>query len=300
MNDWRSVLSEASPGDYGILGDPVEHSLSPAMQNAAFSRRLGNGGRSTPRYHRFHVAASDIAEFFSVIKAKPLAGMNVTVPYKRTVIPYLDKVDDLAAQLESVNTIRAVTGQLHGYSTDRDGFITSLKRLRWNGKSALVLGGGGTASTIVSALNAMELSLVLWWNRTPSKVLRSLEREAHGRPVFQARLSTDLAQEAKSVDMIVNATSVGLKDGDGLPADGLSFKPGQMAFDVVYHRETDFLKRAREAGALTCGGLPMLLYQGVAAFKIWTGDEAPVNEMKDALLKAVTEKGIRPVWPSAI
>ena len=161
-----------------------------------------------------------------------------------------------------------------------------------------MLGSGGTGQVIVHQLLALDVGEIYWWNRTDERIRPLVERIRDGnRKIRIVGDSKGLAEACHSADIVVNATSVGLNSADGIPVNGLKFRPGQAAFDVVYHRETSFLREAKAAGAHACGGLPMLLYQGAAAFEIWTGSAAPVEMMKSALLKAVKEKGIEPVWP---
>ena len=304
VTDWRSTLDEAKSGDFGIIGDPVAHSLSPVFQTPALGRWWTLAGRRSadaPVYRLFHVAPIDLPEAVSELHRK-LAGWNVTVPHKTAVVELMDRVDSFAHETGAVNTVKVEQGALVGYNTDGLGFARALDEdMDVRPQTAVVLGAGGTGQVIVHQLLALEVERIYWWNRTPDRLAPLLaalpdERKAV-RPVTDPRALKAACAEA---GLIVNATSVGLKAGDGPPAPGLEFRRGAAAFDVIYHRETAFLKQARRSGAIVCGGLPMLLYQGAAAFEIWTGEKAPVGLMKQALIKAVHEKGIEPVWPSDI
>lgn len=308
VNDWRKVLASAAPGDFGIIGDPVEHSLSPSMQEPAFSwlwKEKDLAG-APPRYHRFRVPAPEVRAFLAEMRKKKLGGVNVTVPHKETVFMELWKVsgrgtiDDSAGIAQATNTLKLSDGELTEHNTDGIGFERAINHdLKFDFASALVLGAGGTAGTIVQALTEMSVSSPIHlWNRSVDRAKALLDRMP--RPGVNFVPAEKLASVCRSVDLVVNATSVGLNEGDGLPSPNLAFRSGQLAFDVVYHRETEFLKDARKAGAAACGGLPMLLHQGAAAFTIWMRSPAPVELMKDALLKAAQAKGMKPVWPSDI
>lgn len=297
-----SAFDAARPGDFGVLGDPVAHSLSPAMQNAALAHWWQSAGRAAepaPAYRLLPVAAADVPEAIRLLRDRGLAGANVTVPHKASVVPHLDDLHAFAAKAGAVNTIRNQGGRLTGYNTDGTGFERAMDDLGVGPDIALVLGAGGTGQVIVQQLIAMEVRRIYWWNRTPDRLLPLLEKFPDEAGV---RLADDeeVERACRESDLIVNATSVGLRDGDGLPAPGVTFSAEQAAFDVVYHRPTSFLQAAEAAGALACGGLPMLLHQGAAAFEIWTGENAPVDLMRKALEAALKEKGITPIWPSAI
>ena len=302
MND-LSAFNDARPGDYGIIGDPVAHSLSPAFQNAALShwwRAQGRDAKDAPVYRLFPVTPADVPAALTAARQRKLAGLNVTVPHKTAVVPHLDGLHTFAKTVGAVNTVKNESGKFIGYNTDGLGFERAVTEdMGVTPDVALVLGAGGTGQVIVHQLLAMDIHRVYWWNRTPSKIAELLEKMPDTdrvRPVDDEEIE-EICRES---DLFVNATSVGLAEGDGLPAPGLVFSDQQAAFDVVYHRRTAFLEAAEAAGALVCGGLPMLLHQGAAAFEIWTGANAPVDVMRRALDAALKEKGINPVWPSVI
>jgi len=300
MADWREALAAAKPGDYGVIGDPILHSLSLRLQQPAFDlwwRAKGGNHEKTPRYILFHVHAADLGAFVREAKTRGLAGFNVTVPHKTAVMSHLDRLDSFARVVGAVNTVK-LEGGFAGYNTDGPGFLKTVTGdLKLSPKSALVLGAGGTGQVIVQILLALDVTKIYWWNRTVERIRPLVDRLADADRVTLISDPTALFERSAEAELIVNATSVGLNAADGMPVNGLRFRPVQAAFDVVYHRETAFLKEAKAAGARACGGLPMLLYQGAAAFEIWTGTVAPVEMMKSALLKAVKEKGIEPVWP---
>ena len=297
MDALHAALRSAKPGDFGIIGDPVDHSLSPAMQNAALAAwwrdRSKNG--PAPIYHRFPVTAGELPEALPLLKQAGLSGLNVTVPHK-IAVARLVRPRDFAAEVGAVNTIVFGAGGMEGFNTDGPGFERAVREdLGWQpeGAAALVLGAGGTGKVFVHRLAAMKVARVYWWNRNPARV----EEERASLPASVVAASTeDLPRVSVEASLIVNATSVGLREADPLPADGLRFRKGQAAFDAIYHRETAFLRAAGQAGARRVGGLSMLLYQGALAFEIWTGARAPVEIMRAALTKTLEEKGQRALW----
>lgn len=300
MADWREALAAAKPGDYGVIGDPILHSLSLRLQQPALDqwwREKGGHHEKTPRYILFHVHAADLRAFVQEAKFRRLAGFNVTVPHKTSVMSHLDRLDSFARTVGAVNTVKLEGHGYAGYNTDGYGFARALREMSLAPQTALVLGAGGTGQVIVHQLLALDVKKIYWWNRSAGR-LSSAPREITQHPaVHLMEAAVSLAAAGGDVELVVNATSVGLKADEGLPIPGMNFQNVKAAFDVVYHRNTVFLQEAKAAGAKVCGGLPMLLYQGAEAFRIWTGTEAPVELMKTALLKAVKEKGIEPVWP---
>lgn len=273
------------PGDAGIIGNPIEHSLSPQFQKPALREwwtRAGKPAASAPDFHRFLVQVDELESALELVRNRMMIGINVTIPFKRAVCARLDWVDEFAKEVASVNTIKREDNRLLGYNTDGDGFETALKNdLKFSpeGKSALVLGLGGTGVVIIHKLLRMGFEKVFYWNRSAGKLLVGAEKNARLK-----RLSDAEAGVASSnVDLVVNATSVGLKPADGMPLSSLTFQRGQFVVDVIYNRDTEFLKRARSCGANVSGGLGMLLYQGAKAFEIWTGFPAPLQIMRKGL-----------------
>jgi shikimate dehydrogenase len=281
------------PGDVGIVGDPIDHSLSPIMQNAAFHTWSGvfkEDGRRAPEYHTFQVRAGELKEALELMQKTKMKGLNVTIPHKVAAVSLVTKLDPLAAKVGAVNTIVSTDEGLVGYNTDGDGFAQALHydlEFEAEHKTALVLGAGGTARVIIHKLLDIGIERVFVWNRSEDKAA-TLIKEYAG-PVSLASDAT-LSNVSSGVDLIVNATSVGLKEGDGLPASGLSFHSGQFAFDVIYNRDTKFMLDARAAGGRVLGGLKMLIYQGARAFEIWMSAPAPVEVMHVALEKALRYK----------
>ena len=271
---------------FGIIGNPIAHSLSPLMQNAAFRHY-----NLDCTYERILIPSDrDLKSFLAEAK-REYAGLNVTLPYKGSVIKYLDSIEKDAHLASSVNVISIdVSSKLHGYSTDGYGLETALK-LNFNSEPAkeryLFLGCGGAAnSCIVHVLCKGAVDIVIA-NRTLSK---AEEIVRYLRYVFpEVKLSAcslyDMESMRKLTEdnyLIIQSTSLGLKEDDELPLQKELITGNLRIFDMIY-RETKLQKVARDKGCRCAGGLDMLLYQGVKAFEIWTDLKAPVEIMKKAL-----------------
>jgi shikimate dehydrogenase len=269
----------------GIIGDPVAHSLSPAMHNAAFAA-LGLDMVYVP----LPVAAGQLGAAVGGLAALGFRGANVTVPHKGAVVPFLSWLDDDARLAQAVNTI-VVDGRLsRGYNTDIDGARSALveacgESLR--GESALLLGAGGAARAVALALARLGVRVTVC-NRTAEKaahvvdLVRAAEPSAVGRWLpFEGLTPGEVAGHR----LLVNATSLGMGGAGKVPAPLVdTVTAGQVVFDVVYgHTETDLLRRARERGAVVVDGLAMLVAQAAAAFGLWTGRSAPRDVMRQAL-----------------
>lgn len=289
----ESQFINVKPGDLGIIGDPVAHSLSPIIQNAAFHTWGGvfrEDGRRPPEYHVFHVPAVELKDVMAMMQKTKMRGLNVTIPHKVAACAFMDKLDPLAEKVGALNTILSSDEGLVGYNTDGDGFAQALHydlEFGAERKNALVMGAGGTARVIVQKLFDIGIERVFLWNRTADKAAE-LAKQLTG-PLSLVK-DNDLKDVSNGADLIVNATSVGLKENDGLPSKDLSFHMGQCVFDVIYNRDTELLLEARAAGARVLGGAKMLVYQGARVFEIWTAAPAPVEIMHVALEKALRYK----------
>ena len=207
------------------------------------------------------------------IKKKNIHGINVTVPFKKVVIPYLDKLTFESDSTQSVNTIHLQDNKLVGHNTDIEGFERSIQDLKLDliNKKALVLGAGGVVPSIIFALNKMKVSEVIISNRTKSKAENLTEH-------FKNIELTEWG-EVPNVDMIINATSIGLKKEDVMKLDFSLMSGNKFFYDVIYNpNETNFLKIGKELGNKTLNGKLMFIYQALSAFKIWHGIEPDVNK----------------------
>lgn len=262
-----------------LLGHPVEHSLSPAMQNAAFAEMGLNYC-----YVCLPVRPEMLGGAVEGLRALSFAGANVTVPHKEAVLPFLDEMDGEASFIGAVNTVVNREGRLTGYNTDGRGFMRSLEEegIPVDGGKILVVGSGGAARAISYYLSekAAEVSLFDVDYARAGKL--ALDLASRGRNVRAIRELDGLAEAA----VVINATPLGLKESDPLPFDVRGLRTGQTVVDLIY-RETRLLREAAKQGLRGLSGLGMLLWQGVLASELWTGRTPPHDVMRKALLKAM-------------
>lgn len=275
----------------GLIGRPVAHSLSPRMHNRAFAH-LGMDWVYVP----FEVADHAVSAALAGVKALSIRGVNVTVPHKTAVIPFLDELTPEAAAMGAVNTIVNDSGRLVGHNTDGSGFVRSLREVAGfdpHGARVLVLGAGGAARAVAIALARAGAERVAVANRTESKARRLAEDVArHGASSAGLSLAREpLAAELRAADAVVQTTSVGMAGDPSLPLDPDLLAPRHLVADIVYTPlKTPLLRAAEARGCRTLPGWGMLLYQGVEAFECWTGTPAPANVMREALLEALRGK----------
>jgi shikimate dehydrogenase len=265
----------------GLIGDPVEHSMSPAMQNTAFESLKLNFA-----YLPFHVTKQNLDAAIKGIKALNIRGINVTIPHKVAVMPLLDKTDNIAAKIGAVNTIVNNSGILTGYNTDADGFIQSLaeKGISPTTKKILILGSGGAARAISFTLMEKGAELILI-NRTLNKA-KELAQQLTGQ--FKRAVEVlawneqNMIVATQNTAIIVNTTSIGMSPQcEETPIPSRFLKPETIVYDIVYNPiQTRLLKEAGSAGCITMSGADMLAWQGGLAFEKWTGQKAPIEIMK--------------------
>lgn len=277
---------------YALLGDPVEHSLSPAIQNRAF---LEKGLNSI--YLAMQVKEEDLREALLGAKALGMKGFNVTIPHKERVLPYLDRVSPEAQEMGAVNTIRNQEGELVGYNTDGRGFVAALKRERLCSlvdKKILILGAGGAARGVILQLLKEDIGGLTIINRNEERLkdllasISSLEGASaiRGLPLQ----GVDWRRVLLETDLLIHTTSVGMYPhaNEGPLAPPHFFHKNLLVVDMVYNpMMTTLLQGAKRMGCSIFGGWGMLLYQGALAFEIWTGEEAPIEGMKEALFGAL-------------
>jgi shikimate dehydrogenase len=269
---------------YGILGDPVSHSLSPAMQNAALVA-AGVDGVYVP----FPVAADDLAATMAGLLAAGVAGLNVTVPHKEAAARLAVSLRPRARACGAANTlIRSAKGWV-GDNTDGDGLLAALaeQRFRPRGKNVLLIGAGGSARSVAHAFARAGTGLLIVANRTPQRAA-DLVRALRRRDAYAADLRVLGSSDVLAgLDLIVNSTSTTL-GGGALPAIAFdATSPTLLCCDLMYGaKPSRFLQQARRAGRRTMDGSGMLLHQGALAFTLWTGKKAPVAVMRRALARA--------------
>jgi 3-dehydroquinate dehydratase/shikimate dehydrogenase len=263
---------------YGVIADPVRHSLSPVVHNRAFQAR-----RLDAVYLPFLVAPPHLRDFFLAADKIPISGFSVTIPHKQKVLRYLDYVDPLARRIGAVNTIWKKAGKWRGTNTDAAGVIGPLSKLvRLSKASVLVAGNGGAARGAASALieAGAKVSLV---GRNPDRV-RALARMCGGEPLLRDQA------ESRQFDVLVHATPVGMFPN----VHDCFFRgsiPGEIVFDMVYNPlETELIRRARELGRTVVPGMEMFIEQAAQQFEIWTGEPAPRAVMEKAALEALETK----------
>ncbi|MGE5282344.1 MAG: shikimate dehydrogenase [Chloroflexota bacterium] len=258
-----------------VLGHPVAHSRSPAMQNAALAA-LGMG-------EEWHYEAIDVAPegFEERVRAMPgegFVGANVTVPHKGAALALADKASRTAQEIGAANTLSYEDGAVLADNTDAEGLLRAVP-VSPAGLRALVLGAGGAARAAVWALDQVGAEVAVW-NRTPQRA-RDLCLELGGEPVD--------APDARDYELVINSTAVGLAGEDpfaALPLDHAAFVPGQIVVDMVYGAEPSELLRAAEAaGAATVDGIEILVQQGALSLEIWTGHQPPLGTMRAAARK---------------
>ncbi len=271
-----------------LLGYPLGHSVSPAMQNAALAER----GIAETRYVKKPVPPEELADAVEALRAARCLGANVTVPHKQSIAPLLDELTPLAREIGAVNTILKREGKLVGDNTDVYGFLQALwvRRIPLKGVRAVILGAGGAAAGAGYALGQAGVKEIVLVNRTAARSHALAERLNEKFPAL-TRADSDWGAVGKA-QLIVNATSAGMSphpDKSPLP-DAVSLERGAVVFDLVYNPPTTrLLGQARRQGARTIGGLDMLIYQGARAFQLWTGARAPVRVMRTAATAALQE-----------
>ena len=268
---------------YGIMGYPIGHSLSPLMHTLAF-RHHGMDAVYVP----FSVAPDDLGRAVAGAAALGVAGFNVTIPHKEAIMAHLDEVTDAARAIGAVNTVHVHDGGTTGHNTDGAGFLQPLQRLEapLNELTACVLGAGGAARALAAALLNAGCPQLVITNRTHARSERLAAdlQEQYATAEVRAVSMSDAADAAQQSRLIVNATSLGMHEGDAPLLPSCCFGPGRIVYDIVYRPlNTPFLQDARVAGATTIGGLDMLLGQGAAAFTIWTGLAFPLEAVRPTL-----------------
>lgn len=274
----------------GVMGYPVSHSLSPRMHNAAFEAEAGrHGGPLEYVYVPLPVVPERIGEAVYGLRALGFAGANVTMPHKSAVLPMMDDLDDASRVAGAMNTIVVGDEGLRGVNTDGGGFVEACAEsgVGFEGRRVLLLGAGGAAAAVAVAMLAEGASGVEIVNRTLGRAEKLRERLAFvaGGDRVSVRVADEIREAALESEVVVNTTYLGMKDGDPLPLPETALREGLDVCDAVYRAgaETGLAREARERGLRTVSGGRMLLYQGVASQRAWTGREPDVEAMSRAL-----------------
>ncbi len=268
---------------YGIIGHPVEHSLSPAMFEAAFKAK-----KIEAQYELFDIdpdKEDDLANFCYESDINEIKGLSVTMPFKEVIMDYCDYYDSIAKQIGSVNTIKNDASNLNGYNTDATGAIQAIQEVESPaGKKCLIIGAGGAARAIAYSLKEFGAEVYIW-NRTPERA-KVLAKELDIEPIEFNQI------QGHGFDVVVNTTPVGMSpqiEQCLLKAEHI--KKEAIVMDVITNPlETELLKEAKKAGARTISGERMLLHQATGQFEIWFDETAPIDAMEKALYQALEKK----------
>jgi shikimate dehydrogenase len=285
----------------GIIGYPLKHSISPDFQQAALDYY-----KLDIRYESWEIQAADLASAINRLRQPQNLGANVTIPYKETILHLVDEADEFTSLIGAVNTIVNRDGKLVGFNTDAYGFLKALHddaKFKPENKRVVILGAGGAARAVGFALIQEKIGSLIIANRTLAKA-ESLAGSL-AKHVAKNKINTEITavpwQNSKvtkaleSCQLIVNCTSLGMRSSpyeEKSPLASNLIPKDALVYDLVYNPpETPLLRMARKAGASTLGGLPMLVYQGAASFKLWTGREAPLDIMFSATKQALIKIG---------
>jgi len=301
LQTWRDVSKNVKPPiRLGVFGDPVAHSLSPQIQNAAL-----NVCKTELQYARFHIRANELRTALILLRELDFAGINLTVPHKIAACSQVDEMDERARRSGVVNTIRIREAKLIGTNTDGEGFVRAIREqfsVDLRDLRVLLLGaGGGTGHAIAWQCALENCERLVLVNRTFEKAKALVEQL---RPCFAgprvlgpaARLQaiewneTAMRGQMADIDLIVNATPLGLNPSDSSPVPARLFLPHHIVFDAVYGPlKSRFIRAANDAGARGANGLSMLLHQGALAFEFWFDQEAPLDVMRKAITGPVSK-----------
>ncbi len=254
--------------NYLVVGNPIEHSISPKIHNYWFKENNVEG-----IYRKEALSEKDLKNFIDQIRNKEITGANVTVPFKQKIIKYMDELTPESQLANSVNTIILSNKKVVGHNTDINGFYLSinLNKINLKNKEALILGSGGVTPSIIVALKKLGLKKIIVSNRTKEKAIELKEK-------FESVEVLDWGETVKS-DVVINSTSIGLNQSDNLKIDFDVFNTDTLFYDVIYNpKQTNFLKDANKRGFTTQNGFLMFVYQAAEAFKKWHNIAPKIDE----------------------
>lgn len=278
----------------GLLGYPLQHTLSPLLYNCAYEYERLNWC-----YLPLPVKKADFSDALVGVKALGFVGVNITMPYKETSLQYMDELDSFAELIGAINTVHIVGGRCIAYNTDARGFVQSLQHdacFDPTHKKVVIIGAGGAAKAVTMALASERVSQISVLNRTLQKAVElteAIEKNYRETSVCAINFDHELESIIGNADLIINATPVGMEqDMAACPIPTDSFHASQLVFDLVYNPpKTKLLQEAEKRGARIINGLGMLIYQAASAFEIWTGRPAPIDHLKKVLTEAIGLKG---------
>ncbi len=277
-----------TPKMYGLTGFPIKHSFSPAMHNAAFQAL-----RINAKYKLFEKRPEELTHFLQSVTRENIGGFNVTIPHKEAIIPFMDKLTEEAQLIGAVNTVKVESQTFIGHNTDGLGFIKHMMDVYKEslyGKTVSLLGAGGAARAVAQYLAAEGAGKILVYDikKEKSEALSKRIMDNFGTLEIVAVNAIDTLLDA-SPDLLINATHVGMNEADPLLINPAKLGHSVFVYDLIYNpEETKLLKTAKAKGCRYANGLGMLLYQGVLSFEFWTGQKAPVDVMRKALVDAIS------------
>ncbi|MDC3173852.1 shikimate dehydrogenase [Candidatus Pelagibacter sp.] len=260
---------------YFVIGNPINHSLSPLLHNYWIKK---NNIKAI--YEKIQIKENDLKNIVSQIKKNQIQGVNITIPFKNQIIPFIDQLSPEAESTQSVNTIYLSEGKTIGHNTDIAGFELSLKKIKYdiNNKKILILGAGGVVPSIIFALSKMNASSIIVSNRTKEKAINLKKRFKNIEIIDWGDLP--------DFDMIINATSIGLNKNDKINLDFSNIKNDKIFYDIIYNPwETNFLKTGKMLGNISENGIMMFIYQAHQAFTIWHNLMPEINDEVIKILK---------------
>ena len=288
----KEFITSAKTKVCGLIGDPVEHSMSPVMHNAAF-RELGLDYLYVP----FRVKKEEIGKAIDGMRALNLRGLNITIPHKVAIIPLLDELDPLAEKIGAVNTSVNNDGVLRGYNTDASGLLQSMwtNGIEPRDKNIVIIGAGGASRAVTFILADKKARLVIlnriqeldWAKELASRITQTFRQKIEALELTRE----NLAKVLNKADILLNATNAGMSPNtEETPVDADLLRPELVVYDIVYNpSKTRLLREAEMINAKTIGGLDMLTWQGALAFQMWTGRKAPVELMKREAAKLLEQ-----------
>ena len=269
---------------YLVIGNPIDHSLSPQLHNYWIKKNKINA-----IYESEKLNSDDLKSLVLKIRDESISGVNVTVPFKKEIIPHLDKLTSDAKSTQSVNTILLDNGKTVGHNTDISGFENAIKDIKYNleGKKIFLLGSGGVSPSIIFALHRMRVSSIILSNRTKSKAeyLKNFYNEIMTNENNRSKIEVIDWGEMPEFNMVINSTSVGLKNDQKFDLDFSKVGKNKFFYDVIYNpEETSFLKTGKNLGNVILNGKLMFIYQALSAFNIWHGIRPDIDEKVIELL----------------
>ena len=271
---------------FGVIGDPVSHSLSPVIHHHFLSQFQIDGD-----YQKIHIKANEFDQKIYELKEQNLDGFNITVPFKTAILPFLDELSEEAKNIGAVNTVVNESGKWIGYNTDGFGFVQMIKNMDINlsNQKIAIIGAGGSTKSIYYYLIKEQPLLVDIANRTVEKAIKLIDRYQSNYSRNQAMSLEELEENISQYDIVIQTTSVGMVPKlNDMPIQLRNLNEGAFVFDIIYTPyETKFLKEAKKRGAICCNGLDMLLYQAAYAFYIWTKRMPNIELAKEQIMKTI-------------